>query len=93
MSKLITRFATLIAVLVAGPALAAPDNCSAGSHERSAFLFQAIVDELDRGRGAANHPDWMRNYLGDPDYSGTWVASYCAENPQAKLATAIQLVR
>lgn len=93
MLKLITGCGALMAVLVAAPAFGAPDDCSADANERSVFIAKAIINELDRRRGAANHPDWMRSYLGDPDLSGTRLASYCGENPQAKLATAIELLK
>ena len=93
MHKLVTRCAALMAVLISVPARAAADDCSADAIERSASVGKAIIDQLDLGLGAANHPDWMLKYEIDPDLSSNWLANYCILNPLAKLSAAIPLVK
>ena len=76
--------------IIGGAALAGPDDCTATTTERSAFIGSLIVQQLDRGGGVANYPAWMRDIIGDPDMQGERLERACGAAPEMSLATAIE---
>lgn len=72
-------------------AQAGPGDCSATASERNAFIGAAMLNALDRGRDTAGALSGGADYfLRDPEIHGDALTRYCASNPNASLASAME---
>jgi hypothetical protein len=84
-------FALFLSVpLLSSPAIAATEDCTASASERSTFIGNQMLRQLDAGRAAdGSLPRWMQVFLGSPEEENELIAAYCSSHPQAPLQTAL----